>query len=477
MLNPILVPPEPPPHNIEAEQAFLGGLLANNRVFERVGEMLRPEMFADPLHGRIFDICAGMINQGRVASAITLKTTLGGDPDLARVGGDLYLDRLVGAAATIINASDYALVIRELHVRRCLIDIADELRDMAQHLPAEMQAADAREAVEERLFTLGAGAEAGRGLVSISKAIDAAMASVEAVHKADGLLMGVSTGLLDLDHQLGGLHKGDLIVLAGRPSMGKSSMAETIALNVANRRRQPFPVAYFTLETSAEQLGRNMIARGSNLAVHKLHAGPVNHFEAAHAMEIGAEAKEFLGPKFFVDDTASITVASLRARAKRLYRRAGGLALVVVDYLQLLGSQASDRASRRFENRNLEVAQFSAGLKALAKELDVPVLVVSQLNRGPEQREDKRPNMADLRDSGSIEQDADVVMLLYREEYYLARGRHADDAEKLEAAKGMAEVNIAKHRRGPTSIVKLYFDGALLLFGDAMKADDIGLVF
>jgi replicative DNA helicase len=479
------VPVRTPPHNFEAEQALLGAILLNNRAIERVSEFLRPEHFAEPLHGRIFAACLALAAKNQIADANTVRSWLGHDSDLIANGGHAYLGRLTGAATTIINALDYGRLIYDMHLRRELIALGEDIVNGAFEPEKGEGGKEQIEAAEGKLFNLASAGEGEGGFRPFVSAVTEAVVHAEAAHKREGKLSGITTGLRDLDRKLGGLHRSDLIILAGRPSMGKTSLATNIAFNAARAFREEVTeagekktidgarVAFFSLEMSAEQLATRIIAERAEIPSHKVRQGELSHAEFERLVATSTELHTL---PLFIDDTPAISVSAVRTRARRL-KRTQGLDMIVIDYLQLLSSSSGSR----FENRVQEVSEITRGLKALAKELDVPVLALSQLSRAPEQREDHRPQLSDLRESGSIEQDSDVVMLIFREQYYLERTepgrkpeetdekfekRHADWQARASQVHNTAEVNVAKQRHGPVGTVKLFFDGQFTKFAD-----------
>src|SRR5690348_11612615 len=396
--------PRVPPHNYEAEMALLGAILANNLVFDKVNEFLRPDHFADALHGRIYEAAGKLIERGQIADALTLKSLFDQDPALIEHGGAAYLARLAGSVVTIINAEDYGRVIHDLHLRRQLIELGEEMVNVAHGQDLDLPATGQIETAEEQLFRLS---ETG------------AVKMAEAAVNREGHVTGVTTGLIDLDKKLGGLQPSDLVILAGRPSMGKTALATNIAFNAAQAHMESPEnggrVAFFSLEMSAEQLAMRILAERTEISSDRIRRGEISRDDDFTRLVIAAQELQKL--PMHIDDTPGLTVPALRTRARRLKRR-HGLGLIVVDYLQLMRSPAGFRN----ENRVQEVSEITRGLKAIAKELDVPVLALSQLSRAVEQRDDKRPQLADLRESGSIEQDADVVMFIFREQYYHERG-------------------------------------------------------
>ncbi|MFQ5984631.1 MAG: replicative DNA helicase [Alphaproteobacteria bacterium] len=465
------------PHNLEAEQALLGAVLVNNEAVHRVSGFLRSEHFFHPVHARIYEAAVKLVERGQIASPVTLKTYFENDEALSDLGGAQYLVRLAGSAVTVINAEDYGRQVHDLFLRRALIGIGETVVNTAYDYQVDVPAREQIEQTERRLFDLAEEGEYEGGFQPFDQVLTSAVTMTEAAFKREGAMVGVATGLIDLDNLLGGLHPSDLVIVAGRPGMGKTALATTIAFNAARNYREeqgadgrPVPVdgavvGFFSLEMSAEQLATRMLAEDSGIPSEKLRRGQVSHEDFDKVVQASQRLSRL---PFFIDDTPALSVAALRTRARRL-KRLHGLSLVVVDYLQLV--RPSRRAS--YESRVLEVGEITQGLKALAKELDVPVLAISQLSRAVEQREDKRPQLADLRESGAIEQDADVVAFIYREEYYLERAepkrRAEEDEEKysqryeswgrhLQKAKGVAEVAVAKQRHGPIGKVRLHFN-------------------
>ena len=410
-----------PPHNFEAEQALLGAVLMNNRALEKVAEFLRAEHFADPTHGRIYQACQALSFKNQIANPVTLKTYLQSDAGLAELGGDAYLARLAGSAATIINAEDYGRLIFDLHLRRELIAVGEDMVNDAFDTDMDNMATGQIETAEKKLFDLATAGQAEGGFVEFRKTLITAIEQAEAAHKREGKLSGVTTGLRDLDGKLGGLHPSDLLILAGRPSMGKTALATNIAFNAARAYRvEQSPtgerkvidgavVAFFSLEMSAEQLATRILAERAEIPSHKIRQGEMSNEEFERLVVVAQELHQL---PLYIDDTPALSVSAVRTRSRRLHRT-HGLGLIVIDYLQLLAGTTG----KRVENRVQEVSDITRGLKALAKELNVPVLALSQLSRAVEQREDKRPQLSDLRESGSIEQDADVVMFVFREQY------------------------------------------------------------
>ncbi len=466
-----------PPVNIEAEQALLGGMLVNNRAYERVSEFLRPEHFADPEHGKIFEACGRLIERGQIANPVTLKHLFEGKTDA-------YVGQLARAAVTVLNAEDYGRAIHDCYLRRQLINLGEDVVNDAYSGDHDDSALGQIERAEQHLYDLATVGEYQRGFVDFRTALTRAIDMAEAAYKRDSRLIGVSTGLDDLDKLLGGLHASDLVILAGRPGMGKTALATNIAFSAARAWRQQHDaqgqlktvdgavVGFFSLEMSAEQLATRILGEEARVPTEKIRRGDLANDEFNKVVRA---SQALMAAPFFIDDTAALSVSALRTRARRL-KRQHGLSLIVVDYLQLIHPTGQSRE----QNRVQEIAEITRGLKTLAKELNVPVLALSQLSRAVEQREDKRPQLSDLRESGAIEQDADVVMFLYREEYYLERrepregtAEHADWQVKMDEVHNLAEVIVAKQRHGPTGKIQAQFDSRFTKFSNHVRADHL----
>ena len=477
--------PTPPeiahaPANIEAEQALLGVLLYDNAAYERLSDQLQARHFFEPFHGRMFDAIQNHIRRGQLAEPILLAEQFQRDPAFEELGGIRYLADLVERAPPAANAADYGRVIHDLALRRDLIRIGGDIAADAQTGDPELTGRDQIEAAEQKLYSLAETGGASSGLVDFNDALAGAVEMAAEAYNRDGGLSGLSTGIADLDSKLGGLHPSDLIILAARPSMGKSALAANIAFNVARRYAfEPQPdgrrktasggvVAFFSLEMSAEQLAMRILAEVTEVPSDKIRKGEISASEFGRIRDAAAEIQE---APLYMDDTGGISIAKLAARSRRL-KRTVGLDLIVIDYLQLV--TVSDRSST--DNRVQEVSQITQSLKALAKELKVPVLALAQLSRQVENRDDKKPQLADLRESGSIEQDADVVMFIYREAYYLGRAEpkegtpeHLEWQDKLDPIRNLAEVIIGKQRHGPIGVVRLHFNEDLTKFSDRAR--------
>ncbi len=477
------------PHNIDAEMALLGAILVNNEAHNKVGGFLRPGHFFDPVHGRIFDAAATLIERGQLANPLTLKAYFEHDEALAEIGGAHYLVRLATEAATVINAEDYGKIIYDMSLRRELIRLGEDMVNSAYEPNVQEEALSQIESAEHALYGLAEQGQIEGGFQEFRHTLQLSLEQAQAAHKREGKLTGVTTGLRDLDQKLGGLHRSDLLILAGRPSMGKTALATNMAFNAAKARRRTLEeqgdpdkdagatVGFFSLEMSAEQLATRILAEESGISSEKVRRGEFSNDDFANKL---APAVQYLeDTPFFIDDTPALTITALRTRARRL-KRTHGLGLLVVDYLQLLRPSGNSRT----DNRVLEISEITRGLKAIAKELDIPVLALSQLSRQVENREDKRPQLSDLRESGSIEQDADVVMFVFREEYYEQRKEptigtpeYASWQERMERVHNLAEVIIGKQRHGPVGTVKLMFQAELTKFGDLDRTDHLPEAF
>lgn len=491
-------PARMPPHNFEVEMGLLAALLANNRAYEKVSELLRPEHFADARHGRIYDAIGKLAQKGQQANAATLKNYFEHDGELADIGGADYLARLQASAVTIINANDYAQRIFDLYLRRELIDIGTDVVNEAYEFDVETDANAKIESAEQKLFDLAEKGQVEGGLRTFNSALTAAIDMATLAFKRDGAVTGITTGFADMDDKLGGFHKSDLIIVAGRPSMGKSALAAKLAFNAA-RAHQKWTnegldrdapdaeggvVAFFSLEMSAEQIANRLLSEQVEIPSDKIRRGEVAGEDFPKFVQA---AQELATLPLHIDDTPALSVSAVRTRARRL-KRTQGLGMIVIDYLQLLAPPPGTRA----EGRVQEISAITRGLKALAKELDVPVIALSQLSRAVEQREDKRPQLSDLRESGTIEQDADVVMFVYREEYYHSRaepGRRPDEdeskfnerhqkwQERGEQIMNIAEVILGKQRHGPIGTVRLHFEGQFTKFSNLRASDHLPEVY
>ncbi|MEX0955587.1 MAG: replicative DNA helicase [Rhizobiaceae bacterium] len=465
------------PNNVEAEQALLGAIMVNNDAFYRVSDFLKPGHFHEPIHRKVYEVAGELVRMGKVANPVTLKTFLPADEKIGEMTVSQYLARLAANAVTVINAADYGRAIYELATRRALITVGEDMVNIAYDAPVDMSPSEQIEDAERRLFEL---AETGRydgGFESFTDAVKTAIDMANAAYMRDGHLSGIASGFRDIDRRMGGLQPSDLIIVAGRPGMGKSALATNIAFNIAHAYEPAQQadgsfaaanggvVGLFSLEMSSEQLATRIISEQTEIPSSKIRRGEITEPDFD---KLVACAQTMQRIPLYIDQTGGISIAQLAARARRL-KRQRGLDLIVIDYIQLM-TGSSKRAG---ESRVQEVTEITTGLKALAKELNVPIIALSQLSRQVENRDDKRPQLADLRESGSIEQDADVVIFIYREEYYLKNREPKPGTEEyikwetdMNESRGKAEVIIAKQRHGPTGTVPLGFQGEFTRFFD-----------
>jgi replicative DNA helicase len=469
------------PHNIEAEQALLGAILVNNEAMDRVSAFLEPTHFFDPLHGEIFEIAGKMIQAGKQATPITLKTFFdAAEPIDGNLTVPQYLGRLAANATTIINAEDYGRTVYDLAKRRSLIVIGEDMVNAAYDAPIDFPPESQIEDAEGRLYDLAEQGKYGQGFLTFGTALTHAIEMANNAYQREGHLSGLATGLTDLDNKMGGLQPSDLIIIAGRPSMGKTALATNIAYTIAKNHRferqadgsekvlDGAIVGFFSLEMSAEQLATRILSEQTEIASEKIRRGMIGEDEFRRLVAVSQEMSRI---PLFIDQTGGLSVAQLAARARRL-KRQKGLGLLVVDYLQLLSGH-----KRAAEGRVQEVSEITTGLKALAKDLNVPIIALSQLSRQVEQRDDKRPQLSDLRESGSIEQDADVVMFVFREEYYVERRKPPETnieemlkwQQEMTAVHGRAEIIIGKQRHGPTGTVGLAFEAQFTRFANIAR--------
>ena len=471
--------PDTMPHSIEAEQQLLGAILTNNDVYDRVAAIIGAQHFYDPVHARIYEVAAARIAKNNLASPVTLKAFFEGDAGLEELGGPAYLARLAGSAVSSYAVRDYAQMIYDLAIRRELIGLGRDIAAKAAKVDIVSEPREQIVEAEQALYKLSEQGKTDSGFQSFLRAVTDAVNVANAAYQREGGLAGISTGLIDMDKKLGGLHKSDLLILAGRPSMGKTSLATNIAFNVAKAyKRGILPdghegtveggvVGFYSLEMSAEQLAARILSEAAEVPSEQIRRGDMTEGEFRRFVEA---AKSLEACPLFIDDTPALPISQLAARARRL-KRTHGLDLLIVDYLQLV------RGAGKSENRVNEISEITMGLKAIAKELNIPVIALSQLSRQVENREDKRPQLSDLRESGSIEQDADVVMFVFREEYYKEREKPGDhELEKMatwqaemERLHGKAEVVIGKQRHGPIGTVELSFEGRFTRFGNLVK--------
>ena len=457
------------PSNLEAEQALIGSILVNNDIIDEVSTIINPTSFYDPAHTKIYEVIETLNNKGMIANPITLKNFFEKDNMLGEVGGTEYLVKLTRFSGSTKQAVDYAKVIHEMYLRRELVLISDNLS--SETLNAKEQSAEnIIESTEKSLFDLAERGSFSQSFLKFNQALDQTIEMATQAMQNDRGIVGVPTGLTDLDEKLGGLHKSDLIILAGRPSMGKTALATNIAYHAAQtimNRQEKSSVAFFSLEMSSEQLSTRILSEQARIKSDDIRRGKVTEEEINRYIET---SRNIYNLPLFIDETPAITIATLSNRARRI-KRLFGVSLVVVDYIQLMRSNLNKN-----EGRVQEISEITQGLKALAKELGVPILALSQLSRAVEQRDDKQPQLADLRESGSIEQDADVVMFVYREAYYLERKQpklgsieHAEWQSKMNDVNGLADIILGKQRHGPTGTIKVEFEGIYTKFKDLSK--------
>ena len=478
------------PSNLEVEMALLGAILVDNRVLERVSDFLEAEHFFDPSHRSIFEAIRISTERGGQASPATLRDHFEQQGRLDDVGGPRYLAELAATAIGVVDAAAYGRIIRDQYLRRALISIGEEVVNEAYDSDLELTAAGRVEKAEHRLFELATTGGERAGFRPFARTLAAAIDMAESAFRREGQLTGITTGFIDLDAMLGGLQRSDLVIVAGRPGMGKTALATNMAFAAAGARAYErdggggtvevdgHTVAFFSLEMAAEQLALRILGEQSRVSSDRIRRGSINQDDFDLVVQASRRLQSL---KLFIDDTPAISVSQLRTRARRLLRTEGRLDLIVVDYLQLMRPPSG---ASRPEHRVQEVSEITRGLKTVAKELDVPVLALSQLSRAVEQRDDKRPQLADLRESGAIEQDADVVMFVYREEYYLSRReppagseKHDEWKQQMDDALNRADIILAKQRHGPTGTVRLLFEGLYTRFSNLDTRHDGGQPF
>ena len=467
------------PQNIDAEQALLGALLVNNEIFDKINHILKPQHFFDPVHQRIYEICAEKISRNSLASPVTLKTYFQDDIGIKELGGVAYLAKLAASAISFYASTDYANLISELSLRRSLINLGREISEKASVMTVDESAEEQISNAELRLYNI---ADKGNATTGFTHLLSASKEAIEIANKAyqqEGGVSGISTGLIDLDKKLGGLHQSDLLIIAGRPSMGKTSLATNMAFSIANTFEQKIEedgsktlinggiVGFFSLEMSSAQLATRILSENSKVPSDKIRRGDLSEDDFRNFIEA---AKNLDKCPLYIDDTAALSISTLAGRARRL-KRMYGLDVLFVDYLQLI------RPSNNRDSRVNEISEITQGLKSIAKELNIPVVALSQLSRQVESREDKRPQLSDLRESGSIEQDSDVVMFIFREEYYKEREKPDEHdvesflkwQEDMSRLHGKAELIIGKQRHGPIGTVELSFQSKFTSFGNIAK--------
>ena len=461
------------PSNLEAEQALLGSILVNNDIIDEISTIVNSNIFYDPAHIKIYEVIESLNNKGMIANPITLKNFFEKDKMLNEVGGTEYLVKLTRFSGSSKQAVDYAKIIHEMYLRRELVQISDQLSsDTLNASSQEQNAENIIENTEKSLFDLAERGSFSQSFLKFNQALDQTIEMATLAMKSDQGIVGVPTGLTDLDEKLGGLHKSDLVILAGRPGMGKTALATNIAYYAAQNlmsRQEKSSIAFFSLEMSSEQLSTRILSEQARIKSDDIRRGKVTESEINRYIET---SRNIYNLPLYIDETPAITISTLSNRARRI-KRLFGLNLIVVDYIQLMRAPS---LNNRSDNRVQEVSEITQGLKALAKELKVPVLALSQLSRAVESRDDKKPQLSDLRESGSIEQDADVVMFVYREAYYLENKQpklgsieHAEWQSKMNDVNGLADIILGKQRHGPTGTVKVEFEGIYTKFKDLTK--------
>ena len=456
------------PCNIEAEQALIGSILVSNDIYDEISSIVDVKKFFDPIHAKIFSTIDMLIAKGLLANPITLKNYFENNEGLKELGGQEYLINITKFSTSAKQAIDYANIVHEMHVRRELIKISESvLNDASSNNEITSSGEEMIQNAEKSLFDLAERGHFNRSFLKFESALKQTIEMARSAYQSEEGIVGVPTGLTDLDSRLGGLHKQDLIIIAGRPSMGKTALATNIAFHAAKnieKKSSKSTVAFFSLEMSSEQLSTRILSEQSRIKSNDIRRGRVSESEFEKFIET---SKNIFDLPLYIDETPAITIAAISNRSRRI-KRLFGLELVVVDYIQLMRS-----SGKKEYNRVQEISEITQGLKALAKELDVPVLALSQLSRQVEQRDNKKPQLSDLRESGSIEQDADVVMFVYREAYYLENKEptlgsieHGEWQQKMDEISRLADIMIGKQRHGPTGNVKVEFEAMYTKFKD-----------
>jgi len=456
------------PCNIEAEQAVIGSILVSNDIYDEISPIIDSQKFFDPIHTKIYETIEKLISKGLLANPITLKNYFENNEGLKELGGQEYLIKITKFSTSIKQAIDYANIVQELHVRRELIKLSESvLHQASTNIDASISGEEMIQNTEKSLFDLAERGHFNQSFMKFENALKQTIEMAKSAYQNDEGIVGVPTGLTDLDSRLGGMHKQDLIIIAGRPSMGKTALATNIAFHAAKnieKKGKKSTVAFFSLEMSSEQLSTRILSEQARIRSNDIRRGKVSEKEFEKFIET---SKNIFELPLYIDETPAITIAAISNRSRRI-KRLFGLELIVVDYIQLM------RSGKRMEtNRVQEISEITQGLKALAKELNVPVLALSQLSRAVEQRDNQKPQLSDLRESGSIEQDADVVMFVYRAAYYLERKEpnlgsieHAEWQQKMEEIATLAEIMIGKQRHGPTGNVQVEFEAMYTKFKD-----------
>jgi len=456
------------PCNIEAEQAVIGSILVSNEIYDEISPIIDSQKFFDPIHLKIYETIEKLISKGLLANPITLKNHFENNEGLKELGGQEYLIKITKFSTSAKQAIDYANIVQEMHIRRELIKISESvLYEASSNNEVSNSGIEIIQTAEKSLFDLAERGHFNQSFMKFESALKQTISMAKSAYQNDEGIVGVPTGLTDLDARLGGMHKQDLVIIAGRPSMGKTALATNIAFHAAKnieKKGSKSTVAFFSLEMSSEQLSTRILSEQSRIRSNDIRRGKVSEKEFEQFIET---SKNIFELPLYIDETPAITIAAISNRSRRI-KRLFGLELIVVDYIQLMKS-----VGKKEYNRVQEISEITQGLKALAKELNVPVLALSQLSRAVEQRDDKKPQLADLRESGSIEQDADVVMFVYRQAYYLERKEpalgsieHAEWQQKMDEISSLADIMIGKQRHGPTGNVKVEFEAMYTKFKD-----------
>ena len=458
------------PSNIEAEQALIGSILVNNDIIDEISNIVDHKNFYDPLHSKIYNLIENLHNKGMIANPITLKNSFENDAALSEIGGTEYLVKLTRFSSSVKQSIDYAKIVHEKFVKRELVQISETLSDEAVDETIDKTGENIIQDTEKSLFDLAERGTFHQSFLKFNQALDQTIEMATNAMKSDHGIVGVPTGLNDLDERLGGLHRSDLVIIAGRPSMGKTALATNIGYYAAKKildDNKKSSIAFFSLEMSSEQLSTRILSEQSRIKSNDIRRGKVTEEEFNRLIETSRNIHDL---PLYIDETPAITISTLSNRARRI-KRLFGLDLIIVDYIQLMTT-----SSKRYDGRVQEISEITQGLKALAKELSVPVLALSHLSRAVEQRDDRKPQLSDLRDSGSLEQDADVVMFVFREEYYLERKEpklgtleHGEWQAKMNEIIGSADIIIGKQRHGPTGNIQVEFEGIYTKFKDASK--------
>ena len=454
------------PNNIEAEQAVIGSILVSNDIFDDVSIIIDNKKFYDPVNQKIFNAIENLISKGMLANPITLKNYFENDNSLAELEGHEYLVKLTKFSTTIRQAIEYSKIVYDMHIRRELIKISETMTENASNKILDLPGNKIIEDSERLLFDLAEKGSLNTSFIKFDQALNYTIEMASNAYKNEEGIVGVPTGLTDLDDRLGGMHNSDLLIIAGRPSMGKTALATNIAFHAAKKLQEKgtkSSIAFFSLEMSSEQLSTRILAEQSRIKSNDIRRGRISEEQFDKFIETSKNISEL---PLYIDETPAISIAAMSNRARRI-KRLYGLDLVVVDYIQLMS------ASNTRDGRVQEISEITKGLKALAKELSVPVLALSQLSRAVEHRDIKKPQLSDLRESGSIEQDADVVMFVYREAYYLERKEprpatvdHAEWQAKMNEVSNLAEIIIGKQRHGPTGNINVEFEAMFTKFRD-----------